>query len=194
MRHRVAQGTSRRSADAMSRGLQKARASRQAYVHPENSRERLPDLPSELIALALRDMRAVMRKPLYRINMSIWHEPRYTARDGRLMSCSICMAGAVMAGTLRADPGRHVLGTFYSRDTACKISAINAFRTGRVQQGILYMRGIRFGGRAAGRVRRELTEKGAPLEMYIPEYDGSDPEVFFRAMHRMKRLLRRAGL
>lgn len=59
-----------------------------------------PSKPSELIRLALRDLKAVERSKNYVINMHSWHEPDETAGV-----CHVCLAGAVMARSLKAERG-----------------------------------------------------------------------------------------
>ena len=54
----------------------------------------LPNKLSELIELAVRDVQACEADPRYILNMGRWHAPR----NG---GCEVCMAGAVMAQTLR---------------------------------------------------------------------------------------------
>lgn len=56
-----------------------------------------PSKPSELIRLALRDLRAVERSKKYTVDMGSWHEPN---EDTGV--CHVCLAGAVMARSLKA--------------------------------------------------------------------------------------------
>lgn len=58
----------------------------------------LPDKPSELIRLALKDLRKTERQFWkYKIDMDIWH----SGKTSTLSRCSVCLAGAVMAQTLK---------------------------------------------------------------------------------------------
>jgi hypothetical protein len=52
----------------------------------------LPDKPSELIRLALSDLRKCEADPKYNVDMSDWHCPEFG-------TCHVCLAGAVMAKT-----------------------------------------------------------------------------------------------
>lgn len=52
----------------------------------------LPDKPSELIRIALKDLRKCEKDPRYKVDMDFWHAP-----NGK---CKVCFAGAVMAKRL----------------------------------------------------------------------------------------------
>lgn len=55
----------------------------------------LPDKPSELLRVAIRDLKACAADPKYKIDMGVWHR---AARDYRGDDyCSVCLAGAVLA-------------------------------------------------------------------------------------------------
>lgn len=66
----------------------------------------LPLDPSELLTLAANDLRAVGDNPDYQVYMGDWHAP-----DGRV--CSVCLAGAVMAGTLKVPKDAVCIPSFY---------------------------------------------------------------------------------
>lgn len=61
---------------------------------------KLPGNPAELIRVALSDLRKVEADPRYDVDMRWWHKAAVT--EGGV--CSVCPVGAVMAGTLGADP------------------------------------------------------------------------------------------
>ena len=61
--------------------------------------KQLPDKLSDLIELAIRDARKLDRR-VYYPNAGHWHHPSYSEDDS--LSCKICFAGAVIAGTLGA--------------------------------------------------------------------------------------------
>ncbi len=68
---------------------------------------KLPNKLSELLRLAVRDAQAVEANPLYRLDMAVYHEPIANEDEEtgeRTEYCAVCMAGAVMANTLGADP------------------------------------------------------------------------------------------
>ena len=83
----------------------------------------LPDKPSELIRLAIRDMQLCERDPRYNLNMNQWHSGG--SSDGERV-CQVCMAGSVMAKTLQVpieDYEDMIETLFYD-----KMRAINSFR------------------------------------------------------------------
>lgn len=66
----------------------------------DNTPIELPEPPkksSELIRMAIYDLLWVSKNPQYKIDMKEWHTPS----DG---VCKVCLAGAVMARTLRVLP------------------------------------------------------------------------------------------
>jgi len=49
----------------------------------------LPDKLSDIILIALEDLRKVERSKKYKVYMGVWHSPNGV--------CSVCFAGAVMS-------------------------------------------------------------------------------------------------
>src|SRR5687767_4349571 len=92
--------------------------------------KRLPDKPSDLILLALHDLEAVEKDERYRVNMYAWHDP-----NGR---CSVCLAGAVMAGTLGASPNVHRAPFMFDDDTRWKLRSLDALRAGSISEALRY--------------------------------------------------------
>ena len=86
----------------------------------------LPDKPSELIRIALKDLEACELDPKYQINMNSWH----ATIDGK---CAVCLAGAVMARTLGISPTRDVAPEDLESDLKHRLCALDCLRTGRVQ-------------------------------------------------------------
>lgn len=58
----------------------------------------LPTKPSALLRLAVKDARAVAKMKTRRLDMRVFHVADESGK------CAVCMAGAVMDRTLRADP------------------------------------------------------------------------------------------
>jgi hypothetical protein len=95
----------------------------------------LPDKPSELIRLAIGDLCKVEKNPIYRINMNVWHSPNY--KD---MICEVCLAGAVMAGSLDANPSFLTSPLDYCEPSIyCKLQALDKFRRGTFLEGVSYL-------------------------------------------------------
>ena len=63
----------------------------------------LPGKPSELILLALRDLKAVEKDSYYTVNMGCYHLPMRDVYPEAENQCAVCFAGAVMAKTLNAN-------------------------------------------------------------------------------------------
>ena len=89
---------------------------------------KLPIKPSELIRLALSDLRKCEADPDYTTDMSSWHEP------GR-NTCYVCLAGAVMAKSLGADR-YHDLEPMSFADVEYLLFALDHFRVGDIGSGL----------------------------------------------------------
>lgn len=106
--------------------------------------KKLPDKPSALIRLALRDLEKTERSRSYKVAMHTWHES-----NGH---CTVCFAGAVMAQTLNIpknmdmDPSTLCGGIWYGDcgvmqfknksqrvDLERKLLALNNLRQGDVE-------------------------------------------------------------
>ena len=91
----------------------------------------LPTLPSELIRVALKDLKTCEDSMLYKINMDKWHKP------GWGYACSVCFAGAVMAQSLGAKRRKECSPSdFAHSDDADALYALNMFRVGYVTTGL----------------------------------------------------------
>ncbi len=92
----------------------------------------LPDKPSELIRLALKDLATCEASPKYRIHMDAWHQP--SEKDGK---CLVCFAGSVMAQTLGSDPEAHARPGSFGLDRVWNaMQALDCFRIGAVGEGL----------------------------------------------------------
>lgn len=92
----------------------------------------LPDKPSDLIELALSDLEKVEKNPRYEINMSTWHTPD----RGK---CSVCLAGAVIAGTLEQSIRYDLSPQSFDENTRRKLVALDHFRLGYIGDGLQEM-------------------------------------------------------
>lgn len=63
--------------------------------------------PSRRIELALADMDAVEGSPIYTIDMGTWHAP-----DLRSGTCTVCLAGAILANRHPIRPDQVYVGPF----------------------------------------------------------------------------------
>ena len=130
----------------------------------------LPDMPDELINLAIDDLERAEQDPRYRIHMGQWHSPWDGGSSDA--TCHVCLAGAVMARTLGADPKRtkcprDYLDARYG-DTTSKLEALDYFRVGSVS----------FGLKSMYVVPEEFREYD------IPDYE-EDPALFKKAMREL---------
>lgn len=119
----------------------------------------LPDKPSELIRLALSDLKKCEEDDRYGINMGVWMK---VTGDGE---CLVCLAGSVMAQTLNTPwPSE----TAYLRSVSpCEVAgheklvALNRFRAGEIYSGLRVM-----GINEAGWPRRQCHEGGDLPKLY----------------------------
>ena len=96
----------------------------------------LPDLPSELLIVAMEDLEAVERSERYRIDMGDWHSPSSESDDEY---CSVCHAGAVMANSLQAGINRYCVPSDEVERTKNKLRAINEIREGNIFNFFRYL-------------------------------------------------------
>jgi len=132
----------------------------------------LPDKPSELIRLALGDLRKCENDPIYTIDMGAWHEPM----EG---TCYVCLAGAVMAQSKGYSDSELVMP--FHTDENNKYVALNYFREGRIYRGL-------------GRMGFHSTAfPEIPEVCEITPY-GENPAQFHTDMESLAALLERHGL
>ena len=131
----------------------------------------LPDKPSELILLALNDLKKCEADPGYEIGMDEWHQPLY------YNVCEVCFAGAVMAKTLGAEKRISKVPECYKdKNNNNKLRALNYFRIGNVRDGMVLM-GLDF----------------PIIEWGVADYR-HDPKEFHKDMEALAAYLKRHGL
>lgn len=133
---------------------------------------KLPDIPSELITLALNDLLKVEKRKGYKVDMSVWHEP-----DNKV--CLVCLAGAVLACEYGLDKRVEVDWDEIGEEASLKADALNCFRTG----------GIDFGFESL-KLDQDL---GQSFNRVITKYS-DDRLGFYRDMRKLVRDLRKQGL
>ena len=94
----------------------------------------LPDTMHELLALAIADAEKLDRRK-YRPDSSKWHAPdsKLECSGDPISSgfCEVCLAGAVIAGTLKCDPVDNMYPSQYDEEGYReKLTALDAMRTG----------------------------------------------------------------
>lgn len=134
----------------------------------------LPSKLSDLILLAVRDFYAVQKKPGYKHNMNSWHA--YVTEE---KVCYVCLAGCVMANTLRVPKSSNAIPDDLPAPTREKLEAINEVRTGPVSTAWTYITSMPRGQLPADQARaiddaHALIYKGfnenlgrAPMRVYM---------------------------
>ena len=84
----------------------------------------LPHTMAGLLETALRDAGSLDRD-LYNPNYNEWHNPD----AGNF--CEICLAGCLIAGTLKFDPSSYLTPTYFPNGTARLLDAIDNMRNGQ---------------------------------------------------------------
>lgn len=95
--------------------------------------------PSEVLRIAREDFAGVLNNPKYVIDMDQWHLPT-TPDPEEERKCLVCLAGSVMAGTLKAP----IYSEFRSSsfDGMYRVfQALDDFREGRVNEFFLSITG-----------------------------------------------------
>jgi hypothetical protein len=88
---------------------------------------KLPRKPSALIRLALKDL--VAAEKVYGIDMFDWVVPAAESAKGK---CTVCLAGAVMVGTLKMKPEYQL--PINAGPDATTLEAINDLRQGELAE------------------------------------------------------------
>ena len=148
-----------------------------------NKNNVLPDRPSLLIALALDDLELARQDPNYEINMADWHVPNHAKG-----TCEVCLAGAVLAKTLRIEKSTDYISLSFTNGNGEKITALDYFRSGYMNEAIdcfVSLKG-RFG-------KRYLKHIGKLKEMPVTQYD-ENPNQFVKDMDEMRLKLESLGL
>lgn len=134
----------------------------------------LPELPSDLLRLALRDLRMVESMPeTYVVDMGHWHREH-------MGKCHVCLGGAVLAGTLGLGADAEGLTALEADEVRNKLLALDCLRCGEVGSAVAHMLPDRPMGTC-------------PPDRSVPEY-GDGPEDFHAAMEDLAAQLEDEGL
>lgn len=144
----------------------------------------LPELPSTILKLAMDDLNQIEKTAGYRVDMGTWHQRRADEWIGDdIISpdllCHVCLAGAVMANTLKAPIGKRAEPEMYPAATANKLRALDKLRTGCVASALEIL------GRDKGDYFR--------FDRWVPDYK-FNRRGFKLAMRKLVRDLKRARL
>lgn len=132
----------------------------------------LPNKPSALIRVALRDLRLCEEDTGYLINMGRWHTPGYAS----VGICEVCLAGSVMAQTLDVDRTEHEHPLSFPRATKTRLYALNLLRVGYVEMAL-----------------DSLDHPRVMEDRHVVTYE-NDKELFHAQMNRMADDLEEAGV
>lgn len=94
-----------------------------------NCENKLPNLPSDLLRLAVDDLTRVEADSRYRVDMGFWHKPTTSPDNGGVV-CGVCLAGAVMAKSLEAEINVSASPVNADDKTYNQLEALNSFRAG----------------------------------------------------------------
>lgn len=145
----------------------------------------LPSTLSGLIEVALKDLSAVERmKSKYVVNMGTWH----AYADDTYGKCSVCLAGSVMAKTLKCAPEQSLAPYDLGSPVNKKLQVINELREGNVLSAFKLLKGIE---NIDGFTFEAVT--GVEAYQEIIEYE-DDPQDFKNQMRKLAKNLKKVGL
>ena len=94
---------------------------------------RLPDKLSEAILVALRDLEACIQDPRYTIDFNSWHQIHLNQFNQQL-TCSVCLAGSVMAKSLDAEYGVSLEPSVFEEENM--LMALDKVRRGYIEDAL----------------------------------------------------------
>ena len=89
----------------------------------------LPDKPSDLLELALKDLLKAEQDENLEIDMQYWHFPR----EGK---CLVCLAGACLHYEYNLNPNQSFIRLEIPNSVNVKLSALNILRLGKVHTAL----------------------------------------------------------
>jgi len=131
----------------------------------------LPNKPSKLLRLALKDLEWCEKHDEYVISMEHWHKPMGS-------TCYVCLAGSVIAHSLEVPSKVSVspVVTLWNQKTSNKLIALNYFRQGAVADGL------------------RVLELSSQIEDFYSTSYAAQPDVFKREMRTLAEELADDGL
>lgn len=100
----------------------------------------LPDKLSALIRVAVADMRKVQADERYTLDAWEWHTATNEPGDAPL--CAVCMAGAVIAGTLGTNPEHSASPDDFAAPISRKLEALDSVRCGELACAAMVLAGV----------------------------------------------------
>ena len=89
----------------------------------------LPNKASDLLELAMKDIKKIEKNPVYILDMGSWHQPEFQNFD---FDCAVCLAGCVMANTLEIEAELSREPEDFKDDIRLKLYAIDELRGGEM--------------------------------------------------------------
>lgn len=146
----------------------------------------LPDKPSELIKVALADLKKAEQDPRYKINMGAWHTGRKYQGE---TTCKVCFAGAVIAFSLGANLNEMMLPSLFDEVTRYKLFFLNRARDAK-SVGELLVRWRLFIHKSLHNKVDKNARKALPAAI---DYE-DDVEGFHKRMNKVAKILEELGL
>ena len=155
-----------------------------SFTHVTKAKDILPNKLSDLILVALSDLKAVEKVKAYKIDMGKWH-----ALNSSETACQVCQAGVVMARSLDCPIGSDVTPSDYPRSINRKLIALDSVREGSISDA-LYLMGIKVKTVDQSNLVDELDEgKGVSYSSY-----DKDPAKYKRYLLQVSKKLKAVGL
>lgn len=151
-------------------------------ITQEQATKTLPNVPSQIIRLALADLEKVERDARYEVDMGIWHQatkedPSDYFRRVPRERCVVCLAGSVIAGSLGVAPDVDAHPEEFTEEA--KLMALDELRGGDIDP-LLDACGLD-------------VPAGAPGYFDVPSYC-AQPEEFKAALSRIADFLEARNL
>jgi len=148
----------------------------------------LPNKPSELIRVALRDLEYVEKSPQYLVDMGTWFSSAIPG--GR--PCAVCLAGSVVVRSLLKESPTRLEEEFigpldFAYPISGKLYALDAFRRGCIHEGL-----ARFYGYTEIDLGRIIDLTGIPERLVIEPYHISS-QKFHKDLQLTAECLRLCG-
>lgn len=141
-----------------------------------------PDKLSDLIELAIKDLKAAMNDPYYIIDMCEWH----SSLEG---ICSVCFAGSVMAKTLKKSRFHDLFPHHFPREWQAAFDALDEVRDYDLKHSCEHI-GLKISDdqiiKIKDAVTSEVKEWGIPFK--------EESNLFIKSMHIIAAELRKIGL
>jgi hypothetical protein len=136
----------------------------------------LPEQMSALLELALDDLAKIEKNRRYTVSMGSWHV--YSPNTD---TCFVCLAGAVMACSLKMPIEKNVKPEDFDDETGYCLTALDYLRVGDIDAAYA----ARYG--EGGEVSDKL-----PLRVEVPAY-GADKAGWWVSMWDLVKTLKAAG-